>query len=252
MATVISFGNEKGGVGKSTTTAILSYLLSKQAKVLAIDFDAQGSLTRYLTQIPTDDNFFKGRTVYEAMVNGEVLNSLYPVSDTLHLMAADDQLTKFESLDYTLLNSIIKPLRAHYDYILIDMPPQPLSTQSLAALYASNVHVCVTLAEPLSFERINGYLELISEAKKHTPWLKHVEILIGQFDPRTSINFAYTVAIKQLYPELVFDTVIKRKTRIMDFSHSGITDRTKKDREALEQYKELVKELISRGERDSN
>lgn len=244
MAITISIGMEKGGVGKTTTAAILSFLLAKQGKVLAIDLDAQGDLSKFLSR--KDKEEFEGITVYEACSTGEAVPFIHEITESLHLLPADDQIfMAFDTIDYQALKRVIDTVSGVYDYVVIDMPPQ-LSKQVLAGLYASDLTVCVTLAEPMSYQKIDNYLELVEEVKTEATSLQLAGILITSFDPRTSIDMEYQEAMEQKYPSQLFKTVIKKRARIKEFSHFGIQDRTVADRKALDPYKELLKELITR------
>lgn len=93
MGITISFGIQKGGVGKTTTTGIASWLMSKKAKVLAVDFDSQGNLTQLLTQKNVYD--FTGRTILEACKKKDPRSYITPISDSLHLLPAEDLLATF-------------------------------------------------------------------------------------------------------------------------------------------------------------
>lgn len=241
MATTISIGAEKGGVAKTTTAAILSFLLSKVGKVLAIDFDAQGDLTLMLSKKLKAE--FKGNSVYQACVTGEAAPYIHKLKDSLHLLAAEDQLYLFDS-PYDALSKALAASQSKYDYIIIDMPPQ-LGKQVICGLHASDFTICATLAEPFSYEKINSFLELVERSKGFVPQLQLAGILITSFDPRTSIDSGYTQAIQHHYPSQVFKTIIKKVAHVKKFAHYGVTDRTKADREALKPYQELLKELIA-------
>lgn len=88
MAVTISFGIQKGGVGKTTTTGITAYLLSKLYRVLAVDFDSQGNLTQFLTQRNIYD--FTKHTVLEACKEQDARPYIVRVSHTLNVLPAED------------------------------------------------------------------------------------------------------------------------------------------------------------------
>ena len=98
MGVIISFGIQKGGVGKSTTTGISSYLLSKEYKVLAVDFDSQGNLTQFLTQKNIYD--FTHKTVLEALKEKNPTPYIYKITDSLHILPAEDLLVTFSRYLY--------------------------------------------------------------------------------------------------------------------------------------------------------
>ena len=92
-ATIISFGIQKGGSSKTTTSGVTAYLLSQSKKVLAIDMDSQGNLTEFLGR--RDVESFSGQTVLEAMQENDVTNYIFEITDNLHLVPADDLLATF-------------------------------------------------------------------------------------------------------------------------------------------------------------
>lgn len=92
-AQVISFGIQKGGSSKTTTSGVTAYLLSRSHKVLTIDMDSQGNLTEFLAR--KDVEYFSGKTVLEAMQHRDVTDYIYQVTGNLHLVPADDLLATF-------------------------------------------------------------------------------------------------------------------------------------------------------------
>ena len=92
-ATIISFGIQKGGSSKTTTSGVTAYLLSQDKKVLAIDMDSQGNLTEFLGR--KDVAHFSGQTVLKAMKEGDVTDYIFEITESLHLVPADDLLATF-------------------------------------------------------------------------------------------------------------------------------------------------------------
>jgi chromosome partitioning protein len=254
MGTVISFGLQKGGVGKTTTTAITAYLLAKKYKVLAIDFDSQGNLTQMLT---TDNIYnFTGKTVLEAIQEKNADPYIVEISKNLHLLPAEDLLALLPNRliemyperkdQLASLRMLLEPIKNRYDYILLDLPPN-VGDHTLCGLVASDYAVVVMQTEPFAFNALERYLETMELAQEMAnPDLRLAGILTCLMNQRTSLDNAIHHQALEDYESLVFDTVIKRKARIKEFSLEGIRDRTKADREALEQYQSFVKELLSR------
>lgn len=123
-ATVISFGIQKGGSSKTTTSGVTAYLLAKAARVLVIDMDSQGNLTEFLGR--KDVAYFGGQTVLEAMKDGDVTDYIYEISDNLHMVPADDLLATFSRWLYNehrggnkanVLREALKPVMDIYDSI---------------------------------------------------------------------------------------------------------------------------------------
>ncbi|MFC7439561.1 ParA family protein [Laceyella putida] len=254
MGITISFGLQKGGVGKTTTTAITAYLLAKNHKVLAIDFDSQGNLTQMLT---TEDVYqFTGKTILEAIQEKNAEPYIVEVNENLHLLPAEDLLALLPNKLVELysdrkdqlasLRNLLAPIRDRYDYILVDLPPN-VGDHTLCGLVASDYAVVVMQTEPFAFNALERYLETMELAQEMSnPDLRLAGILTCLMNQQTSIDNAIRLQAVEDYETLVFETVIKRKARIKEFSLEGIQDRTKADRDALEQYQSFVEELLAR------
>ena len=252
MGVIISFGIQKGGVGKSTTTGISSYLLSKEYKVLAVDFDSQGNLTQFLTQKNIYD--FTHKTVLEALKKKNPTPYIYKITDSLHILPAEDLLVTFSRYLYreykgnvsTLLSETLAIVKNDYDFICIDLPPN-LGDQTINALTASDYVVTLLQTEPFCVDALERFLETLTLVQEKTnPNLRLAGILTTLIDSRTSIDKVILAQARNDYEDIVFNTVIKRKSKIKEFALSGITDIVKSDRDALEMYKEFLEELKER------
>ena len=139
-AKIISFGIQKGGSSKTTTSGVVSYLLSQDYKVLAIDMDSQGNLTEFLGR--KDVASFSGQTILEAMQTGDVTNYIFEITESLHLVPADDLLATFSRWLYNdhrgnktkVLYESLRPVMNQYDFIILDTPPA-LGDLTLNALF---------------------------------------------------------------------------------------------------------------------
>lgn len=249
---IISFGIQKGGVGKTTTAGITSYLLSKDYKVLAVDFDSQGNLTYLLTQRNPYD--FTEQSALEAVKDKDPEPYLYGINESLHVLPAEDLLATFSRYLYNeyrgdktaLLKETLEPVKNNYDYIIIDLPPN-LGDQTINGLTASDFAVVLLQSEPFALDALDRYLETLKIIQDNTnPDLRLLGILTTMLDARASIDTAIINKARKDYEDVVFETVVKRRSRIKEFSLEGISDRTKADKEALELYNNFTKELINR------
>lgn len=255
MGITICFGLQKGGVGKTTTTAMTAFLLSKNHRVLAIDFDSQGNLTQMLTQ--RDIYEFAKKTVFEAIQEGNAENYIYQANDNLHLLPAEDLLAlltnrlvamypKDRKAQLSALKNLIMPIKGQYDYILIDLPPN-VGDHTLCGLVASDFAVVIMQTEPFAYNALERYLETMELAQEMAnPDLRLAGILTCLMSQQMSLDNAIRLQTLEDYEHLVFKTVIKRRARIKEFSLEGISDKTKADREALKPYQDFVKELLER------
>jgi chromosome partitioning protein len=251
-ATVISYAIQKGGVGKTTTTALTSYLLSKEAKVLAIDFDSQGNLTYFLTQRNIYD--FTNKTIFQALKEKNPRPYIYNITDNLHILTAEDFLTllpQFLYRDYKgnralLLKETIDLVKDDYDYILIDCPPN-LGDHTINALSASDYCVVILQSDPFCFDALDRFLEFLQGVQENTnPDLRLAGILTTMLDSRASLDSSILDQAREEYEDLVFKSVIRRRSKIKEYTIEGIKDHTKLDREALEPFKSFIKELKER------
>jgi chromosome partitioning protein len=265
MGTVISFGIQKGGCGKTTCTGMVATLLSREGhKVLAVDFDSQGNLTQFLAQC--DPYEFTGKTVFQACKERNPKPYIVELTDTLHLLPAEDFLSKYGAWLFTEYVTILKGegvddkyalsknlketldvVKDEYDYILIDLPPN-LGEQTVNGMVASDCAIAVLQSEPFCKSALDRYLDTLEHSmEKVNPETTLLGILTSLIDPRHSMAQHVLSETKEEYGEVVFNTIIERKTRIVEYSFAGIADlRRKEDRVAQAMYMNLIKEIKER------
>ena len=168
---IITLANHKGGVGKTTTTASVGTILSKKdKKVLLVDLDAQANLTHSVAAKSSIE-----RTIYDALI-GEVSKEnsqlpVYPINNNLDIIPADLALANADlqlsaaMARERILERLLKQVKGHYDYILIDCPPS-LGLLTLNAIVASDTVIIPLVAEVLPFQgltMIKDFIEMIKE-----------------------------------------------------------------------------------------
>jgi chromosome partitioning protein len=172
-AKVITVGIQKGGAGKTTTSCVLAYMLSQKYKVLLCDLDAQGNATELLTHV-TDLSVFRGRTVLEALQEGDCKKYIRQVSDTLHLLPSDDFLSGLSRWMYNmmyantqsriepflLLKQALETVVDYYDYIVCDTPPN-LGEATMNALGASDWVIIMSESSRFGLSAIRDFLGTI-------------------------------------------------------------------------------------------
>lgn len=271
-AKIITLSIQKGGTSKTTSTAVLSYLLSENHKVLAIDMDSQGNLTEMLTQ--QDIYNFEDRTVFEAMQDLDARTYLYKIKENLYLLPAEDNLAAFSRHIYTrylarneqgqlllddeggvvitrdaslVLKNTLESVKDQFDFILIDTPPS-LSELTVNALAASDGVVIVYETAQFCFSAVPRFVETVELAQQRlNPQLKIYGILPAMIDSRRMDSNAYLELIREEYGSLVFNTVIKRRAAIARLPVKGFDYQENKElKEALKQYRHLLKELLDR------
>jgi chromosome partitioning protein len=252
MGVIISIGNQKGGVGKTTTTAIAGYLLSKKYKVLCVDFDSQGDLTHFLTQRNIYD--YSKMTIFEACKSRNPIPYIRRLTNSLHMIPADEMLSTLPKwlleqnvADRTIvLRETLNKVRQKYDYILIDLPPN-LGEHTVNGLVASDYAIVMLQTEPMSYHALDRYIATmmhIKEVKKLN--LVLCGILPAMIDHRTVIDKTILEKARKEYEGVVFETEIRRKNRIKEFSVLGIQENSRYDTMALKNYYTFVEELEAR------
>lgn len=249
MAKVISFGIQKGGSGKTTSAGICAHLLSKNYKVLAVDLDSQGNLTELLTQRDIYD--FHGETILEAMKELDARRYVHELTDTLHILTAEDLLATFSRYLYMehkgnkslVLKQTLDTVKDNYDFVIIDTPPA-LGDQTINALAASDYAVVMFETSKFCYSALGRFLETVGHAQNMVnPSLKVAGILRTIVDARRSDAKAFVELIEEEYPNMAFKTIINRKASTGRLTISGFIDNPELAT-ATQQYEEFLKELI--------
>ena len=254
MARVIAVTNQKGGVGKTTTSINVAYFLSKMGKrTLIIDFDPQGNATSGLGI----DKQELGATMTEVIMRQIRLakvvlpteyKDLYLAPSTSHLANTEVELAQADGRFARLreaLNGVID-----YDYIIIDSPPS-LSLLTVNGLVAADYVLLPVQAEFYALEGLGQLLESMKLIRKGlNPSLKLLGVLPTMMDSRTTLSSQVYDEIKKYFPDKIFKATIPRNIRLAEApSHGapvGVYDRFSKGSRA---YKALAKEIVERTSR---
>ncbi len=252
MSKIISLANQKGGVGKTTTSINLSAALATQGKrVLLIDADPQANTSSGLgVEIRELDN-----TIYECLVNGvdphtaiiqTKTKNLSLIPSHIDLVGAEIEMLNMEQREL-LLKKLLQQVRDEYDYILIDCSPS-LGLITVNALTASDSVIIPVQCEFFALEGIAKLLNTIKIIKsKLNPSLKIEGFLLTMFDNRLRLSNQVYEEVKRHFGDLVFNTVISRNVRLSEAPSHGLSvlDYDPHSKGA-QNYVSLAKEVIKR------
>ncbi|MFB4165771.1 ParA family protein [Alteribacillus sp. JSM 102045] len=250
MAKVVTFGIQKGGVGKTMTSGITAFLLARENyKVLGVDMDSQGNFTQFLSGYD-DLAVFENETVLEAIKDGDARPYIKVVDENLHLLPADDYLAtiaQFLFREYNgnpslALRKALDPIRDFYDFIIIDTPPA-LSEQTINALGASTHVVILFETSKFCYSAVPRFWDTIAAAKENiNSELEIAGILRTLADAKRSDSKAMIELIGDSYPDHVFKTIIHRRAKTGRLPIYGLWNNPEA-KSAFKYHSSFIKEL---------
>ncbi len=249
MGKVISVANQKGGVGKTTTTVNLSTLLAKKGKkVLLIDTDPQGNATSGLgvtkeLELSVYD-ILVGDTTFEETIEKTAIKNLSVCPSNISLAGAEVQLVSMMSREQRLKVKLDE-IKDQYDYILIDCPPS-LGLITLNAFTASDTVLIPVQCEYFALEGLGQLLNTVNLVKKHLN--KNLEIegaLLTMYDARTNLSNQVVKEVKKYFEGKVYKTVIPRNVRLSEAPSYGMPISLYDPRsKGAKAYEKLSKEFL--------
>ncbi len=258
MGKIISLVNQKGGVGKTTTSINLSASLALLGKrVLLVDLDPQGNATTGLginkgdIDLSIHDAILANCKTEEAIIRTKYKN-LFLLPSVIHLAGAVYELTEKEQEDEHFvrglaLKNALSQVQDQFNYIIIDCPPS-LDILTSNALAASNSVIIPVQCEFFALEGITQLLNSIVLAQKNSnPNLNIEGVLLTMLDSRTNLGLEVVEEIRKYFKERVYNTIIPRLIRLTEAPSHGkpIIAYDPKSR-GSEAYLNLAKEVIER------
>jgi len=252
-AKVLAVCNQKGGVGKTTSTINLGAALTEFGRrVLLVDFDPQGALSVGLG-IPAHQ---LEQTIYNVLIERSVgihdvvirtcVENMDLLPSNIDLSAAEVQLVTEVGREHTLLRTI-RPVIDEYDYILVDCQPS-LGLLTVNALTAADGVLIPLECEFFSLRGVALLIDTIDKVRDRlNPKLDITGILATMFDPRTLHSREVMSRVVEAFGETVFDTVINRTVRFPETTVAGEPITTWAPRSAgAKAYRQLAREVIAR------
>jgi len=252
MGQVLAVVNQKGGVGKTTTSVNLAaFLAAQQHKVLLIDIDPQGNAT---TGIGIDKKS-QQQTIYDVIINGLAIDQAIQDSGrpglsvcpaNIDLAGAEVELVNMQNREY-LLKTALSAVRSQYDFILMDCPPS-LGLLTLNALTAADGVLVPIQGEFYALEGLTQLMETIGLVKKAlNPRLGVFGVVVTMFDSRTQLSHQVAHDVRRYFGDKVFRTIIPRNVRLSEAPSYGKSIREYDPRsKGAECYDALAKEVARR------
>ena len=257
LGKIISIANQKGGVGKTTTSVNLSTLLAKRGKkVLLIDADPQGNAT---SGVGMDKNV--ELSVYDMLISDEVeskdiiqkteIKNLYICPSNINLAGAEVELVSMMSREYRMKEKL-EQIKSDFDYIIIDCPPS-LGLITLNSFTASNSVLIPVQCEYYALEGLGQLINTINLVKKHLNTELEIEgALLTMYDIRTNLSNQVVKEVKKYFEDKVYKTVIPRNVKLSEAPSYGMPISIYDPRsKGAKSYDKFVKEFLKNNENNS-
>lgn len=271
MTNVITFGNFKGGVGKTTASCITSYILNQKGyKVLLVDFDPQTNATNFMS---VNYNLSLGKeytSIYEALEQEELNKAIIPLDTGFDLIPSGGDLVNFNNLirkktqglpanaEHFFLHAQLDDIKPNYDFVIIDTPPT-ISEFTNNALVTSDCALIIMQTQADSLLGATSYFNYIHDMIN--PTIEEMEQSLGinkitasgvvpylqkkrsKLDKET-LNKALSDDV--VINDYVLSSHIYNHERIKRYRSEGITHKDQHDKKALKMYNDVVNELLEK------
>lgn len=226
MGKIISIANQKGGVGKTTTTVNLTaWIGAKGKKVLLVDIDPQGNATsgfginkRSLAKSSYD--LLIGTAEAEEVILSTPFQNVDVLPSNIALAGAEIEIVEMDDRAVRLKKALV-PVKNRYDFIFIDCPPS-LGLITLNALAASDTLMVPIQCEYYALEGLSQLVSTIRQVKRlYNPTLDLEGVLLTMYDGRLNLTMQVVAEVKKFFPQKVYKTTIPRNVRLSEAPSYG-------------------------------